>query len=234
MDNKELSKHVWNTIQDDLKNRVSQYTTHDKIDKLFKKYCTKQQYNQLQYRRDNRNWGKFFLDIKKGTDDELSILKKWKNDMKERGVKVTGKNNGIDNTGLPVIYATKLGRPDYKISLNDKASFLLDVKNNPKTDKYMTFKVSDLERYSSKGSFVLSCMPSTWVIIGPNFMKGLLVDWKREIFPRFAPTKEAIRISQEQYEKLKEMSCLTSRNWGDKKKINKLTDKKITFADFNK
>lgn len=222
MDFESLSKKVWNIIIEDQKNKIDQEETHNKIDKILKESCPDKVYKNLMYRKDDRNFAKFFLDIKKGTDNELETLKRWEKDLMGRGVSMSYQNNGIDNSGLPVIYDAKLGKPDFSIEIkskNNRAKFLVDIKNNPKTDKYMTFKVDDLKRYLDKGSFVYVAMEKSWVLFGPKFIKGLLSDWPREIFYKFAPNKESIRIHKKYFIFLRDKNKLSCYNWNDKKRF---------------
>ena len=228
----ELNKTVWDIIQSDVKNNISSRDTSMKIDSLFKKNCSKYQYKQLLYRKDERDWRRFFLDIKKGTDAELKMLTKWKEDMVSRGKTIRGKHNGIDNTGLPVIFAQELGRPDYWLKIDDGEWFLVDLKNNPRTNEFMTFKVSDLKRYEKKESSMLIIMPLNWVMIGPNFMRGMLKDWQRNIYNNFAPGKEAIRIHRNQYDRLVSLGAMLNHEWGDMKEFKPLQDNCITREKF--
>ena len=228
-----INKEITRIYSEGKKANTISIELHETLEKYIKENCTGYEYRNASKRKDKRTWQEFIEDIKKGTLKEENSMYKFTKDMKGRGHIVRFRDNGIDNTGNIIIAGVVTGVADYKISIDGKSWQKWDIKNNPKTNEKMTFKVKDLHRYVKQNSYMLVCMPDFWTVIGPKFIEGLIEDWPQGNDPRFAAGKPSIKIQKIQWELMSSNKMFKYYVWGDKKKYTGPSNKKITYAEFN-
>jgi len=229
-----INKEITNIYKNGKQKKITSAILHDTIEKYVKEKCTSYEYRNATKRRDKRLWPEFIQDIKKGTLKEENSMYRFTRDMKKRGHIVRFQDNGIDNTGNIIIAGVITGVADYRISIDGRKWQKWDIKNNPKTNEKMTFKVKDLERYVKQNTYMLICMLDFWTVIGPKFIEGLLEDWPQENDPRFAAGKPSIKLNKIQWELLSSKKLFKYYIWGEKKKYIGPTNNKVTYAEFNK
>ena len=136
----------------------SKKITREKARGLIEEYIVKKKFSKavlhgLDYRRDHRSRGEFFISLAEGTRKEHTSFLEVVKYLEKQGNFIKWKPYGSDAIGLAFMANTKekkteKNKPDYLISINRSPYFLMDVKNCA-SEKINTFKKKNLDNYAT-------------------------------------------------------------------------------------
>jgi hypothetical protein len=162
-------------------------------------------------RRDNRSEKRFFADIKKFTRDEQKWAAVFQDELFLRGYKdVSYRDNGIDNSGKPLMYVDS--RPDFIFtwSKNDKP---LEIKTRYGSMDFFTYKVSSLKSCFSHDALILTVNKNWYMLFGKETIKYMLSHWEPKIYYGFSPNDPSIRIYKNEMLELVKTGKVIFREW---------------------
>lgn len=190
----------------------SKKITREKARYLIEEYIDKKKFSKsvlygLDYRRDHRSRGEFFISLAEGTRKEHTSFLEVVKYLEKMGNFVKWKTYGSDAIGLAFITNEKekkseKNKPDYLISINKSPYFLIDVKNCA-SEKINTFKKQNIDNYATKyNSGMIVCVGRAdifkpdlkrFIVYGNKAVKKLNT-FKGKIYRGFAGKKEGVRV----------------------------------------
>lgn len=160
-----------------------------------------------EYRMDGRKPETFAHNIKDHTTREKIISQIMLVEFKERGMKCTVKDKGVDNTGTIIEGRLKNNNLDYEFSFDDGRNELYEIKNSPpNTDTFYTFKESALKAAVQQEGKMLVYSRDHYIVLKTEACAFILHNFDARIYDKFAKYHPAVRIYSKNYGKARSMS----------------------------
>lgn len=197
-----------------------------------------------EYRMDGRRPETFAHNMKDHTTREKIISQIMLVEFKERGMKCTVADKGIDNSGAVIEGRLKNNNLDYEYTFENGKKDLIEIKNSPpNTDTFYTFKENALKEAVKHEGKILVYSKDHYLILKTEACAFLLHNFEARTYENFARYHLAIRVFSKNYGKAKNMSerelgpvfweeliergLVEKRQWAKKSQwlVNEMSDK---------
>ena len=159
-----------------------------------------------EYRMDGRRPEVFSHNVKDHTTREKIVSQIMRMEFKERGMKCTVADKGVDNTGAIIEGHLKNNNLDYEYTFEGGGKELYEIKNSPpNTDTFYTFKESALKAAVQHEGKILVYARDHYIILKTEACAFLLHNFDARIYEKFAKYHKAVRIYSKNYGKTKSM-----------------------------
>jgi len=160
-----------------------------------------------EYRMDGRRPEVAAHNIKDHTAREKVVSQIMLVEFKERGMKCSVSDKGVDNTGEFIKGNLKNNNLDYEYAFDNGKKELFEIKNSPpNTDTFYTFKESALKAAVQHEGNILVYARDHYLILKTEACAFLLHNFEPRIYEKFARYHPAIRVYSKNYRPAKNMS----------------------------
>lgn len=179
----------------------------------------------LNKRKDDRTYGQFFRQIKLKTEKQNDLIRAWINSMSDRSHVVKVRNNGVDNTGKPILHVDRLSKnADFLVSIDNSPFMDVELKETA-NDSSLILKVSDIEYFLSKDANILFFWNTgrrkgkslkainknaKWALFGSKTLKSMLT-WPFKKYEKANGRKLSVKIDPPYYNFLFEVYELSGK-----------------------
>lgn len=159
-----------------------------------------------EYRMDGRTPEATAYNIKDHTTREKIISQIMLVEFKERGMKCSVSDKGVDNTGAFIEGNLKNNNLDYEYTFDGGKKELYEIKNSPpNTDTFYTFKESALRAAVQQEGKILVYAKDHYLILKTEACAFLLHNFEPRIYEKFARYHPAVRVYSKNYRAAKNM-----------------------------
>lgn len=208
-------EYLFNEIWDDW---VTQKIDFEDFDQMVENYVVNfvsgQDLKCLDNRKDGRTYGEFFRQVQLKTNKQNNLMLAWSKRMSERGYCVEYKDNGVDNSGKPILSIEKLNKDaDYLVSIDNAPFVPVELKE---ASKNITIKVADLKSFIEQEACILFFWKTgnqkirkdaKWALFGPATLNSML-SWPHKRYKSSNGGKLSVQIKPKHYDRLFEVYSL--------------------------